>query len=221
MKFTDLHDDDASEQWFSAASKRGSIHEVLQRKEYSVVGRQALQTEYPHLELPVEMTRLSFGAVVPRPLSNYRNAFLARYHFDLKSMEYGGERVDELLTRWMGLMPGDEQYLASLNPSEYLFAATERVRFEDVSGVARCWNLDCWIGVLDNSGKMLFVFDAEFGVTYLSFHPDCSPDGFDIFAQKSNAEFKEVFARDGKLRTGADQERIKEYYERVVAPGLP
>lgn len=218
MKLSEFYTPNASDQWFSSPTKGGSIHQRLAERDYSVLSQTDFLANYPDLSIPLKKTELSWGSILPSPLTDFETTFIAKYHFEFRETEFNGKLLSEISNELMRLMPGSEKYLVSLNDSDFLFSVTDKVEFEDVFIVAIDWDIDCYIGVFDSSQKMCFVFDAEFGIAYFSFHPDYLPDGIQEFTESFNSEFEREFVQNGKFRTGADPERIAEYYEKVVLP---
>lgn len=143
-----------------------------------------------------------------------KNTYLDKEISELPSSTYNSEKLSELVSKWMGLLPGKAKYLVSLNPDDYLVTTCEIIKLEDMLAVARTWKIDSWIGVFDESCTMSFIFDIEFGLAITSFDPSCTPDGYTEFSRTFNSEFKEVFVRDAKIRTGADSLRVEEYMEK-------
>lgn len=220
MKLSDFYKKNASDQWFSTPSKRGSIHQLLEKRGFSIYSRPGFIEKYSDLEIPVNVTELSRGSSLPSPLPDFQTTFIAKYHFEFKGIEFDGKFLSDITSNFMKLMPGQEKYLVSLHDSSYLFAVKEEITFDDVFTVARSWSIDCFIGVFDSSQKMCFVFDAEFGVAYFSFATDYLPSDIKEFSESFNATFENDFVQNGVKRTGADPGRIAEYYEKVVLPAI-
>ena len=120
----------------------------------------------------------------------------------------------------MKILSGKSKFLISLNPAHYLFAVASDIDFTNVFDVARNWSIDCQIGVFDETEKVMFVFDPEFGLIYYSFDSACAPSNFDDFSSFFNTEVKSTFVSQGKERTGADKDRIRNYFDTVIAPAI-
>jgi len=188
---------------------------LLLAKGFTIIDQATLLNDYSKLKMPIENVRLSWHNAVPRPIVKYSNSFLAMYPDDLETIEYRGEKLSDLVTRWMSLMPGTEKYLVSLNESNYLFTVSNKIKVDDVLCVANSWNIDCFLGVFDDSQTMMFVFDVEFGVVYFSFDPSHIPEGYDRVAEHYCKQFEKEFVQDAEIRTGADADRVLEYYQKV------
>ena len=188
---------------------------MLVDRGFKIIEKGSLQTEYTTLNMPLSMVPMSWGGRIPCPLDGTANTYLAKTLFELKKSTYQNQHISDLISTWMQKLPGKNKYLVSLNQKDYLVAVSESINVEDVLTVAKTWNIDSYIGVFDDTCSTCFVFDVEFGLTLISFEPSNAPAGYEQFSQTFNKEFKKFFARDAKLRTGADPARAKEYLERI------
>jgi len=220
MNIASIYRKDASEQWFELEYGSRSVHDNLRHRGFEIIGRPLLLSSYAQLTIPIDRAELSWGAILPCPLKGRSTAFVAAYPYDLKSMYHDGESLESLVNRWLGMMPCQTKFLASLHESAYLVSAARSIAIADVHEVTGIWNIDAYVGVFDESSSMIFVFDVEFGSVYVSFDDNCLPDGFEDFARVANAKFRDVFVRDAKFRTGADPARAEEYFRVALEPAM-
>ncbi len=220
MKIVDLYNDDASDFWFALKKPKGSIHENLKSNGFRIVEREELGSTYANLEVPAEWVQLSWGSTLPCPNPQHCTTCIAHYPDELTSATFANEPLDKILNRWMASMSGQEKYIVSLSAKDYFFATAPKVCVEDVLTVSSVWKIDSFIGVFDDSGMLMFIFDIEFGAIYLSFNQSVQPAGIEDFSATFNEAFREVFVRDAKLRTGANPARAEEYYRKVALPAI-
>lgn len=215
MKISKFYNNNASEQWFNKKYGKSSVHDSLAGKGFEIVDRNTLTSMYAEQELPATQLQFSWGGSFPSPTEIYKNTFLAKEMYEIGKSKYRSEHLPELLSRWMQSMPVGDKFLVSLNPQNYLVATAESIEFSDVYTVYKTWNVDSWIGVFDKRCSMVFIFDIEFGVVTTSFDPLTVPNGYEEFSRFYNDEFREVFVRDAKFRTGADPSRAQEYMDKI------
>lgn len=215
MKISKFYNQSASEDWFDKRYGEPSVHESLKERGFRIVDRQRLQSDHSEQEMPTEQAVFSWGGNFPCPPSNFKNTFLPKELFELRNSTFKTQKLSVLISNWMRKVPTQEQYLISLNQDNFLVTTADNIDFEDVFVVSRSWNLDSWIGVFDKSCTMSFIFDLEFDVVIASFAPSSVPDGYEEFSRFYNDEFREVFVRDAKFRTGADPSRAQEYMDKI------
>ncbi len=215
MKISKFYTDDASEQWFNKNYGKPSVHDALADKGFEIIDRKTLLTTYAEQELPTNQLQFSWGGSFPSPKENYTNTFIAKEIYEIGKTKYQSEYLSELLSKWMRCMPKGKKFLISLNPKNYLVATAKLIEYSDVFTVYRTWNLDSWIGVFDKSCSMVFIFDVEFGIVITSFAPATAPEEYEEFSHFYNRDFREVFVRDAKSRTGADPSRAQEYMYKI------
>lgn len=215
MKISNFYTNNASEQRFNKKYGKPSIHDELTLRGFNVIDRKTLSNSFVEQELPTNQLPFSWGGSFPSPANNYTNTFLAKEMYEVGKSKYQSDLLSELFSRWMRLMPAGQKFMISLNPQHYLVATAESIEYSDVFMVYRTWNVDSWIGVFDKSCSMVFIFDIEFGVVITSFDPATAPEGYEEFSQFYNDEFRNIFVRDAKLRTGADPSRAKEYMDKI------
>ena len=215
LKVSDFYADSASEQWFTTPSrKNGSLHDQLQARGFTLIDRPTLESDYQNLVAPLETVDLSYAESIPTPTPGYKSAFFTGYAFEIRKNKFKDRLISDVLNEWLNTTLGDEKYLISLFPKSYLVTKARTIEFDDIFNITRAWDLDCFIGVFDRTGKTMFVFSQEFALVHVSFDPNNIPAEFDNVSELfDNAGFvNDVVGR------GGNRERIEEYYKTVVKP---
>jgi len=216
LTVSDFYTDSASEQWFTTASRnKGSLHEQLQARGFTLIDRSTLESDYQYLSAPVKTIDLSYAASIPTPTPGYKNAFVTGFAFEIRKIKFKDRLLSDVLTEWLNTSLDEDKYLMSLVPETYLLAKAKSIDFDDIFNLTRGWDVDCIIGVFDSAGKAMFVFAQEYGVVHVSFDPDNIPLEF---ADVSSLFDSDGFVKDAQGRTGGDPDRIDEYYNTVVKP---
>ena len=214
-----FYDKAASDSWFTIPGRqRGSVHDQLQDRDFTLIDRPTLESDYQYLEAPTRTVDLSYAKSIPTPTPGYKTAFLTGYAYDIKNTKLKEQSLGDLMTEWLNAKLNGEIFVMSLIPESYLLAKGNSIEFEDIFNITRLWGIDCIIGVFDQSNKSMFVFAQEFGLTHISFSPDHVPDNFDEVSAPFENVVKEGFVKEAQGRTGADGKRLEEYYEVVVKP---
>jgi len=218
MKLADFYDDQASTQWFSERYRKLSVHESLLQKHFQVISEESLHNSMAEVEVPVSMVNMSWGDPMCCPKVPRSNTYIARQMYDLTKNTYKSQSLSTILTNWMDEYLSGTKYLVSLNPAHYLVTTTDSIEFDDVFTVSSAWSIDCVLGVFDETASVVFIFDAEFWVTTVSFASTPVSDEVEAFSKQYNAEFNEIFIRDNHLLSHADPERAQEYFDKVISP---
>ena len=217
MKLANFYDDEASEQWFSEEYNKLSVHESLRQKNFKIIDKESLRQSVGEVEVPISLAKMSWGGRVPGSKEGCNNTYIARQMFDLTADLYKSRSLSIILSSWMQEYLNDTKYLVSLNPAHYLVTTANKIEFDDVFTVSKAWSIDCVLGVFDETGSAIFIFDAEFWVTTASFASMPVSDEVQIFSKKYNDEFNEIFIRDNHLLSHADPKRTQEYFDKVIS----
>lgn len=164
------------------------------------------------------MVDLSYVNSVPTPTPEYSTIFLAGYAWELASKNIDGKPLSEILSEWMQNRLDGKKYLMSLMPKSYLVATSDTISFDDIFMITKEWNLDCFIGVFDESHNAMFVFNEEFGTVHVSFNPANVPTNASDVSGQFEKVLKKGFVNDCKASTGGNRERLEEYYQSVIEP---
>jgi len=213
-----FYDENATDEWFTMVLREKSVHEKLISKGFTIIDRKTLNSDYSSFEAPVGITNLSYADSIPTPTPGFISTFMMGYSYQIENTLCNDKKLSEILTEWMAAMPGKNKYLMSLFPKSYLFAKSESITYSDVFDVALEWTPDCFIGVFDDSKKMMFVFSEEFHVTHVSFDPEYLQPGMSDISDKFKSVLNKGFVKDCAGRTGGNRERLEEYYCSVIQP---
>lgn len=220
INVNEFYDSSATEQWFTMQLRQGSIHDNLKSRGFTLIDREKLRSEYKDLKAPVSTANLSYANKIPAPHPNFEHQFILGRAYDLKSGRQGSKAVSELLTNWMETMPGDTHYLMSLHPSSYLLAKCKSVTFEDIFNITRVWGVDCFIGVFDETAKMMFVYAEEYGVVHVSVDPSMELTKKEDVKNKFDSDVREGIVKKLEYITSGETIRLNEYYKAVITPYL-
>lgn len=218
MKLANFYDDDASEQWFSEQYNKLSVHESLLQKNFQIINRESLHQTVGELEVPISLAAMSWGGRIPYPKEGCTNTHIARQMYDLTADMHESQSLSKILSNWMQAYLKDTKYLISLHPAHYLVTTADKIEFDDVFTVSKAWSIDCFLGVFDETGSVVFIFDTEFWVTTASFTSMPLSVEIQAFSKKYNDEFNEIFIRDNHLLSHADPKRTQEYFDKAISP---
>lgn len=218
INVSSFFDKDASDLWFTTDSRLGSVHEKLKNRGFTIIDRVTLNSDYHDLQAPVCTVNLSYYNEIPAPDPRLTNTFIMGRAFNLNKTKLNDMGLNELLSDWMQSMPGKDKYVMSLFPKSYLLAKSDSINFDDIWGITREWGIDCFIGVFDDSQKMMFVFAEEYGVVYLGFDPSMVPNNFAEVSTVFDGVVKDGFVDKCRYFTSGDPARLEEYYRSVIVP---
>jgi len=211
-------DESATDESFARVLREKSVHEKLILNGFTIIDRNTLNSEYSSLEAPVGIVNLSYANSIPTPTPGFVSTFMMGYANQIKNTRSNNKYLSDVLTDWMEAMPGKNKYLMSLFPKSYLFAKSRSITYNDIFDVALEWTPDCFIGVFDETQKMMFVFSEEFNVTHVSFDPKYVQSGMSDISDRFNLVLNQGFVEECIGRTGGNRERLEEYYKSVIEP---
>ena len=218
LNVSSFFDKNATDESFTRVLREKSVHEKLVSNGFTIIDQKTLDTEYASLEAPVGIVNLSYANSIPTPTPGFVSTFMMGYAYQIKNTQCNDKYLSEFLTEWMEAMPGKYKYLMSLFPKNYLFAKSKSITYNDIFDVALEWTPDCFIGVFDDSKKMMFVFSEEFHVTHVSFDPRYVQSGMSDISDRFKLVINDGFVSDCKARTGGNRKRLEEYYQSVIVP---
>ncbi len=219
IKVNDFFTEDASDMWFAESYGRTDpVHDKLKSAGNLIVDRERLGKDYKDTMAPFDIVDLAFGARVPVPPSGFRTAMILGRIIDLKKTEKEGICMKDVLDEWMQLLRGDEKYIMSLNPKDYLFATSSSVSFEDIENITYSWVIDCYIGIFDSAHEIVFAYNEEWGMVYVGFAMSNVPPQFDLVRDVFEAKTRSGYVEANQVVTAGQRERVEEYYQKVVMP---